>query len=142
MAILTSDPEIRRLLGRTRSVAVVGMSPRPARHSHDVAQWVAANTGWKVWFVNPNASEILGRPCYPSLAALPEPPDMVNVFRNRHELARVAVDAISARAQSLWFQLDLVDHDAAVRASAAGLDVVQDMCLRVELERLADQLSA
>lgn len=142
MAILSSDPEIRRLLGSTGSVAVVGMSPRPARHSHDVAQWVAANTAWKVWFVNPNEPEIAGRPCYPSLAALPESPDMVNVFRNRHQLGRAADDAIAAGARSLWFQLGLIDHDAAARASSAGLQVVQDMCLKVELARLDDQLSA
>ncbi len=141
MAILSTDPEVRRLLDSTRSVAVVGMSPRPARHSHDVASWLIVNTTWTVWFVNPNESEILGRPCYASLADLPEPPDMVNVFRNRGELGSVADDAIAVGARSLWFQLDLVDHDAAGRASAAGLDVVQDMCLKVEVARAGRQLA-
>ena len=113
MSILTTDAD---LLASTRSVAVVGMSPRTARASNDVARFMMAHTDWTVWFVNPNETEILGQKVYPSLADLPATPDMVNVFRNRHELGGVTDEAIAVGARSLWFQLDLIDQEAATRA--------------------------
>lgn len=141
MSILTTDADLADLLASTRSVAVVGMSPRTTRASNDVARSVMAHTDWTVWFVNPNETEILGQTVYPSLADLPATPDMVNVFRNRHELGGVTAEAIAVDARSLWFQLDLIDHEAATRAAEAGLDVVQDLCLKIELARFSQRLS-
>lgn len=136
MAILQRPDEWRDLFGRTRTVAIVGMSPDPGRASHDVARYLHARTDWTIWYVNPREHEILGRPVYPSLADLPAAPDLVDVFRRPPELPGVVDESIAVGAGAVWFQLGLVHDDAATAASAAGLDVVQDRCLKVEYDRL------
>lgn len=133
--LLRSDAEIDELLARTRSVAVVGVSSDSKRPSRRVAAYLIGATDWRVYLVNPNLDTALGRDVYPSLADLPEPPDIVDTFRRIEHLPAVAEAAIAAGAGALWFQLGLVDDEAAARATAAGLDVVQDHCLRVELYR-------
>ncbi|MEL6892688.1 MAG: CoA-binding protein [Actinomycetota bacterium] len=135
-ALLDHDDDIAALLRRTRTIAVVGMSPRPNRASHGVARYLTERGGYDVWFVNPNETEILGRPVYASLAALPEAPDLVDVFRRTAELPEVAAEAIEVGAAAIWFQLGLVHHDAAAASVAGGLDVVQDRCTKVEHARL------
>jgi predicted CoA-binding protein len=129
---LQTDDEIDGLLARTRSVAVVGVSADSKRPSRRVAAYLIGATDWTVHLVNPNIDSALGRPVYPSLADLPEPPDLVDVFRRVEHLPQVVADAIAAGAGAVWFQLGLVDDAAAATAIAAGLDVVQDHCLRVE----------
>jgi len=133
--LLGSDDEIDELLARTRSVAVVGVSADASRPSRRVAAYLIGATDWNVYLVNPNLDAALGRDVYPSLADLPEPPDLVDTFRRIEHLPAVADAAIAAGAGALWFQLGLVDDAAAAEAIAAGLDVVQDHCLRVELYR-------
>ena len=86
----TSD--IRELLKGARTVAVVGASDNPTRPSYDVSSYLVNQTDYEVWFVNPNLTTLLGKPVFPSLAALPEAPDLVDVFRRRSELANVAED--------------------------------------------------
>jgi predicted CoA-binding protein len=132
---LRTPEEIDRLLERTRSVAVVGVSPDSARPSHRVAAYLMGATGWTVYFVNPNVDRVLGRQVYPSLSDLSEAPDIVDVFRRTEHLRAVTDQAIEVGAGAVWFQLGLVDDDAAAAAVAAGLDVVQDHCLRVEHSR-------
>src|ERR1700678_917959 len=89
------------ILNQTRTIAVVGASSNPARASHFVATYLlSSSTDYTVWFVNPRESSILGRQVYPSLADLPEPPDLVDVFRRNEELPGVAADAIAAGAQT------------------------------------------
>jgi predicted CoA-binding protein len=133
--ILRTDDEIDELLERTRSVAVVGVSSDSKRPSRRVAAYLIGATDWTVMLVNPNIDEALGRRVYPSLADLPEPPDLVDAFRRVEHLPSVVEDAIAAGAGAVWFQLGLVDDAAAAKATEAGLDVVQDHCLRVELYR-------
>jgi len=133
--LLRSDDEIDELLVRTRSVAVVGVSGDSKRPSRRVAAYLIGATDWTVHLVNPNIDEALGRQVYPSLADLPKPPDIVDTFRRVEHLATVVTDAIAAGAGAVWFQLGLVDDVAAATATEAGLDVVQDHCLRVELYR-------
>ena len=133
--LLRSDDEIDELLARTRSVAVVGVSADSSRPSRRVAAYLIGATDWNVYLVNPNLDTALGRDVYPSLADLPEPPDLVDTFRRSEHLPAVAEAAIAAGAGALWFQLGLVDDTAAASAVEAGLDVVQDHCLRVELYR-------
>ena len=133
--ILRTDDEIDELLERTRSVAVVGVSSDSKRPSRRVTAYLIGATDWTVMLVNPNIDEALGRRVYPSLAELPEPPDLVDAFRRVEHLPAVVEDAIAAGAGAVWFQLGLVDDAAAARATEAGLDVVQDHCLRVELYR-------
>lgn len=127
----------REILRATRRVALLGASPNPARASNFVATYLLASTDYEVWFVNPNASQILGHPVYPALAALPGVPDLVDVFRRRQDLPAVLdeVLALPPGVRTLWLQFGLYDEDVARRAEAAGLTVVMDRCLKVEHAR-------
>lgn len=123
------------VLRRTRTVAVVGASAKPHRASNFVATYLLASTDYEVWFVNPHESEILGRPVYPSLAALPAAPDLVDVFRRPADLPDVLTDAVDVGARTLWLQFGLFVPDIARKAEAAGLTVVMDRCLKIEHAR-------
>ncbi len=127
----------REILRGTRTVAMVGASPNAARASNFVATYLLASTDYDVYFVNPNATEILGRPVYPALAELPVVPDLVDVFRRRGDLPTVLdeVLALPRAVNTLWLQFGLFDEDVARRAEAAGLEVVMDRCLKVEHAR-------
>lgn len=135
-----SAQERRALLGRTRTVAIVGASAKPSRASYFVATYLLSSTDFTVWFVNPSVSEILGHPVYPSLAALPEAPDLVDVFRKASDLPEVLDETLAVGAKTLWLQLGLWDDAVAERAAAAGLDVVMDRCLKIEHARFAGGL--
>lgn len=124
---------IRHILRTCRTVAVVGLSPKPERASFDVARYMQAH-GWRIIPINPNATEILGEKAYPSLleAAQHERIELVNVFRNSADVPPVAQDAITIGAQALWLQRGIENAQAAAAAQAAGLLVVQNRCLMVE----------
>jgi predicted CoA-binding protein len=134
-----NPPAVRRqqVLRATRSVAVLGASPNPARASNFVATYLLASTDYDVHFVNPNADEILGRPVARSLADLPVVPDLVDVFRRREDLPAVLAEilALPEGVATMWLQFGLFDEDVARRAEAAGLEVVMDRCLKVEHAR-------
>ena len=126
----------RRILDRARTFAVVGASPRPSRPSNGVMRTLLA-AGYEVVPVTPHADEVLGLPTYPDLAAIPDDVqvDVVDIFR-RPEFAGAHVDeAIAIGAPAVWLQLGVIDHAAAARARAAGLDVVMDRCPAIELRR-------
>lgn len=127
----------QRILGETRTVAVVGASPNPARASNFVATYLLASTDYDVYFVNPNAREVLGRPVWKTLADLPVVPDLVDVFRRRQDLPGVLdeVLALPPGVRTFWLQFGLFDADLARRGEAAGLQVVMDRCLKVEHAR-------
>lgn len=135
MAVLERASDRLVLLRRTHHVAMVGMSDNPARASHFVATYLLGATDFEVSFVNPRLTEVLGRAVYPSLAALPTTPDIVDVFRRQEDLATVTDEAIDVGAGAVWFQLGLRDDDAMATAAAAGLDAVQDRCLKIEHAR-------
>ncbi|WP_419841532.1 CoA-binding protein [Candidatus Poriferisodalis sp.] len=136
-----SAAQRQALLGRTESVAMVGVSANPARPSHFVATYLlSSSTDFDVYLVNPAADEILGRPCYRRLADLPAVPDLVDVFRRPADLAGVALEAIDVGAQAFWAQLGLWSPQAARLAHDAGLDVVMDRCLKIEHARFAGGL--
>jgi predicted CoA-binding protein len=126
-----------RILRETRTVAVVGASANPARASNFVSTYLLASTSFEVFMVNPNETEILGRPAYPSLAALPVVPDLVDVFRRRSDLSAVLdeVLALPPGVRTFWTQFGLLDEAVARRAEEAGLEVVMDRCLKVEHAR-------
>lgn len=140
MAILERASERLELMQRTRTVAIVGMSANPSRASHFVATYLAGKADWTVVYVNPRESEILGRPVYPSLADLPEVPDLVDVFRRADDLPSVVDEAIAVDAKAVWFQLGLEHAGAARAADEAGLDVVQNRCLKIEHARFGGGL--
>ncbi len=128
--------ERQRILRATRTVAIVGASPNPARASNFVATYLLSSSDYDVHFVNPNATEVLGRPVAPSLADLPVVPDLVDVFRRREDLPSVLDDVLALEGVStFWTQFGLFDEDVARRAEAAGLEVVMDRCLKVEHAR-------
>ncbi len=124
------------LIRDAKTIAVVGVSAKPDRPSHDVARYLIEH-GYTVYLVNPTETEVLGRPVYASVADLPEPVDIVDVFRRPGDVPPVVEDAIAARAKTVWMQLGIVNEDAAARARDAGLEVVMDRCTKIEHARLA-----
>lgn len=130
-------PQRRAILDRTRALAVVGASPNPARASNFVATYLLSSTRYDVYFVNPFATEILGRPVYPTLADLPVVPDLVDVFRKPADLPAVLDEtlALGDGVTAWWLQFGLWDVDLARKAEAAGLDVVMDRCVKIEHAR-------
>ncbi len=129
------DDTISRIL-KMHTIAVVGLSPKPDRPSHDVARYLL-DRGYKIVPVNPGQDEILGRKCYPHLSAIPEPVDLVDVFRRPEHCPLIAEQAVAIGAKALWLQLGIVNDDAARIASDAGLPVVMDRCIKIEHARLS-----
>ncbi|WP_203138257.1 CoA-binding protein [Microbacterium sp. JZ31] len=123
------------ILRRTKSIAIVGASDNPARASYFVSTYLLSSSPYDVYFVNPRATTILGRPAYASLADLPVVPDLVDVFRRHEDLPGVAQEAIDVGAKTLWLQLGSWNEDAAARAEDAGLTVVMDRCVKIEHAR-------
>lgn len=138
--IVEAAPQDRlRILSEMRSVALVGVSNNPLRSSNFVATYLV-RTPYQVYPVNPNYDEVLGKKCYPTLASLPEVPDVVDCFRKAEDLPGVVEEAIAVGAKVVWFQLGLRNDDAAQMALDAGLAVVQDRCLKIEHARFAGGL--
>ena len=126
---------LRRVLQGNRVIAVVGLSPNWNRASFFAAKYMLEH-GYTVIPVNPGATEILGRKCYPDLASIPQPVDLVDVFRKPADATPIAQEAIRLGAKCLWLQLGVINREAADKASAAGLDVVMDRCVKIEYARL------
>lgn len=129
---------LREILESTRTVAVVGASDNPARPSNDVFDYLARYSSYELYPVNPNATEVCGVRAYRQLADLPVVPDMVDVFRRREELPALLDEilALPSRPKCLWLQQGL-RHDAVAEAArAAGVQVVQDRCLKVDYARV------
>ncbi|MFE0021618.1 CoA-binding protein [Amycolatopsis sp. NPDC059021] len=135
-----SAVERRRILGRTKSVTLVGASANPARPSYFVATYLLSSTRYEVNFVNPRLDTLLGRPVYPSLKDVPGEVDLVSVFRKHDDLPQVAEEVIDAGARTLWLQLGLWHEDVAARGRESGLDVVMNRCVKIEHARFAGGL--
>lgn len=135
--MLTDDADIARLLEQTRTIALVGASDRPDRAAHEVMGMLLAH-GYHVIPVNPAlAGQVIhGQTVVATLADVAEPIDMVDVFRRSEFVAGVVDDAIAVGAKAVWTQLDVIDHTAAARAEAAGLEMVMDRCPKIEIRRL------
>lgn len=130
-----SAPERLNILRNTKVIAIVGASDKPSRASYFVATYLLSSTRFKVYFVNPVVKEILGQPVYPSLADLPEKPDLVEVFRKHDDLPGVLEEAKAVGAKTLWLQLGSWHEDVARDAEAAGMNVVMDRCVKIEHAR-------
>jgi len=130
-----SAKERQAILRGAKSVAVVGASANPSRASYFVGTYLLQSTDLRVYFVNPNASEILGEKVWPDLASLPEVPDVVDVFRKPSDLPSVVDDVVAVGARTMWVQLGIWNEDAARDAEARGLTVVMDRCMKVEHAR-------
>lgn len=129
--ILTPDPAS----GRLPVVAVVGLSPKPERPSHDVARYLLRQ-GFTVIPVNPGQEEILGLPCYPSLLEIGRPVDIVVIFRRSDQVGPVVEAAVAMGAGTVWMQEGIVNREAAARAAAAGLTVIMDRCIKTDHQQL------
>ena len=129
--------DIDKVLETCKTVAVVGLSPRLERDSNGVAQYIQEH-GYKVIPVNPSASEILGEKCYPDLASIPEPVDVVDIFRRSEEVPTIVSDAIKIGARAVWMQKGVVSEEGASAARAAGLMVVVNECIECEVRARAE----
>jgi predicted CoA-binding protein len=125
---------IRKILGYARTVAVVGLSSNPLRASNFVGYYLRLH-GYRVFAVNPREKEVFGERAYASLADVPGPIDVVDVFRAPAAVPRIADEAIAVGARALWLQFGVISPEGAGRAARAGLDVVMDRCLKVEHAR-------
>ncbi len=123
------------LMRDAKTIAVVGVSARPDRPSNEVALYLQHH-GFTVYMVNPMETEVLGQPCYARVQDLPEPVDIVDVFRRVPDVPPVVDDAIAAGAKAVWMQLEIVDEESAERARTAGLEVVMDKCTKIEHQQL------
>jgi uncharacterized protein len=130
---------IRTLLAETKTIAVVGLSKDPQRPSYFVASYLKYE-GYRVIPVNPTADEILGERCYPNLLSIPEPVDMVDIFRPAPACVEIVQQAIAKGVKSVWMQLKIINLEAARLAEEAGIQVVMDRCIKIEHGRYTGSL--
>ena len=130
-----NDLLMRQVLTQTQVIAVIGHSDKPHRTSYQIAEFLR-QVGYTVYPVNPTVREIDGQPSFPSLNAIPEPIDLVNVFRRSEYLPEIVEQAISLGIPTIWAQLGVSDPASAEKANSAGLNVVMDACIKVEYLRL------
>ena len=132
---MSTIAELRRILKTNQTIAVVGLSADWYRPSYFAAKYMQEH-GFRIIPVNPKYEEILGEKCYPNLKAIPEPVDIVDVFRKPDDCVPIAQDAVAIGAKVLWLQLGVVNEEAAHVAEAGGLEVVMDRCVKIEYARL------
>lgn len=130
-----SAQDRRKILQKAKTVAIVGASPNPARSSYFVATYLQQSSDYELYFVNPNADEILGQKAYSSLADLPVVPDIVDVFRRAGDIPQVMDEALAIGAKTVWVQLGIWNEQAAYDGESKGLTVVMDRCIKVEHAR-------
>lgn len=123
-----SADEIRTLLQRIKTIAVVGLSASPSRPSHGVSR-ALQGFGYRIIPINPTVSKVLGERAYPSLRDLPEPVDLVDVFRQSSHVASIVEECIASKLPALWLQDGVIDEAAALRARKAGMTVIMDRCI-------------
>ncbi|RXZ46788.1 CoA-binding protein [Agromyces fucosus] len=124
-----------KILNAAKSVAIVGASPKPQRSSFFVGTYLQQSSDYRLYFVNPMETEILGQPAYASLADLPEVPDIVVVFRRGSDIPQVVDEVLASGAKTIWVQLGIWNQEAAYYGEEQGLTVVMDRCIKVEHAR-------
>src|SRR5688500_17960906 len=134
-----SDVAVEKVLGYARRIAVVGLSDEPYRASFGVASYLLRH-GYEIFPVNPKVEEVLGLRAYDSLSDIPAEIDLVDVFRRTEHIPEVARQAAAVGAKGLWLQLGLRSSEARAIAEAAGMDFVEDACLKVEVAMRQDSL--
>jgi hypothetical protein len=129
------DREMRALLETCRTVAVVGLSPKPDRDSHRVAAYLKAQ-GYKIIPVHPKAREILGEKVYARLAEIPEPVDVVYIFRRADQVLPFVEAALALKPRAIWLPLGVISSEAAALAQEHGITMIMDRCMMIEHRRL------
>lgn len=132
---MTDINTLRRILTDYKRVAIVGLSANWSRPSNFVGKYLLEH-GFEVIPVNPRYDEILGQTCYPDLASIPSPVDIVDLFQRAERVPPFVDDAIAIGAKVVWMQLGITHEQAARKAREAGLDVVMDRCIKIEYARL------
>lgn len=123
--------KIRSILAENSIIAVVGLSPKPTRPSHQVARYMQ-QAGYRIIPVNPGQSEILGQQCYPDLHAIAHKVEIVNIFRRSDQVEPVVRDAIAIHAKVIWMQQGIINEQAAQLAEENGLVVIMDRCISID----------
>ena len=129
--MITQDIDIRSILSLSKTIAVVGASPKPWRDSGSIAQFLIGK-GYKVYPVNPKYTVVLGEKCYPDLKSLPVQIDIVDIFRKSEEVEAIIDEAIAIGAKVVWMQLGVVNSQAAAKAESAGMGVIMDRCIAID----------
>ena len=129
---------VEEILNQGKTIAVVGLSPKPERDSHRVAKYLQAQ-GYRIIPVNPMADEILGEKCYQDLKSIPEQVDVVDIFRKPEDVPPIVDQAVDIGAAAVWMQLGISHDEAGAKARKAGLGVVMDKCMLIEHQRLAKE---
>ena len=129
------DDEIRTILEKAKTIAVLGLSPKPERDSNMVARYLK-DSGYRIIPVRPGQKEILGEKVYASLDDIKEPVDIVTVFRRSDQIMPHAHETLRLKPKVFWMQLNIESNEAAKLLTETGIDVVMNMCIQVEHERL------
>ena len=130
-----TSAEIVEILNTSKVIAVIGASLKPERPSHWISIYLKEH-GYRVIPVNPGHTEILGDRCYKSLSEIPEPIDIVDIFREPGAVPGIVEEAIAKKAKVIWMQQGIVHNAAAEKAKAAGLKVIQNKCIYQEHRNL------
>ncbi|MDD5757836.1 MAG: CoA-binding protein [Desulfobulbaceae bacterium] len=125
------DIDLAQILRTAKTIAVVGLSPKPARPSYQVAEYLQ-RAGYTIIPVNPGHEQILGQRCYPNLESIRQPIDIVDIFRNPQEVPAIVDSAIAIGAKVVWMQLGIIHEEAAAKAKQAGMTVIMDRCLKID----------
>lgn len=133
---MSKTDQVHNTLKASKNIAVVGVSDKPDRPSFQIAQYLLENTPYKLYFVNPRIESCLGQKVYASLSDIPEQIDMVDVFRKSEDIPPVMEEAIKIGAKVFWMQLGIENEAAALVGEAAGLEVIQNKCIKIEYENL------
>ena len=137
---MSTIAQLRRILKENHTIAIVGLSADWYRPSYFAAKYMQEH-GFKIIPVNPKYTEILGEKCYPDLKSIPEKVDMVDVFRKSADCAPIALEAVAIGAKTLWLQIGVENDAARDTAESAGLEFVQNRCVKIEYARLFGGLS-
>jgi predicted CoA-binding protein len=139
MTLLPSAKSLRAIFAEIKSIAVVGLSPKKHRPSHQVARYLM-EAGYTIIPVNPGQDRILDMQCYPDLLSIDRPVEVVDIFRRPEFVESVVRDAITIGAKVIWMQQGIVNERAATIAEQAGLQVIMDRCMKVDHMQFADVL--
>lgn len=137
---MSTIAQLRHILKNSHTIAIVGLSADWWRPSYFAAKYMQEH-GYRIIPVNPKYTEVLGEKCYPTLEAIPEQVDIVDVFRKSEDCAPIAQQAVAIGAKTLWLQLGVENTEAQQIAEAAGLAVVMNRCVKIEYARLFGGLS-
>ncbi len=131
MIVLNQLDEVKTIIEESRTIAVVGLSPNVSRPSNMVAKYLI-KAGYTIIPVNPGHDEILGLSCYTDLLSIPEPVDIVNIFRKAEEVGPIVQQAIEIKCKTVWMQQGIINHAAAQLARKNGIKVIMDRCLKID----------